>query len=424
VAAFNERMTVRLLILMAMLLSTHALAATHPLLNDREGKSALLTSSQIRLIDRGNISPAVLERDVMDALGAIKGEACAFSLNSQLGTKLANHPGVGDNFDTFLRAIRQQGLIDDVVLQSLLRAYGVQKDLDRGARDDAQEVSNPDAETRALREFGLKRSRGKCLHENFRELLAALRQVNANYTTRMLEKKVTAAVRERSLSEKAGDEIKELIKDDADRWEISLADYVNKRQFLRNQFEVNASERSEFVTKKAPKSAVTYRQRLYALYTPIQITLMGDVIRKLKLRLESPKIEILVYDDGDEVEEVITLDPMERFRFAIRILRKEMQLLGANNYFAGRAPSYTDLMAAAYEAGIVAALELDQVALLEEIWNPKRTFWDKAQVWVRMFGSVLSVVVPPPYGFLPALAITAIEMVNREQPNDDTDSLF
>lgn len=414
----------RWLVLIAIVLSTHALAASHPLLNDREGKSALVTKSQQRLIERANISPAVLERDLLEVIGGIKGEACAFTINSQLGAKLANHPGLNGNFDTLLRAIRHQGLIDDVVLQSLLRAYDVQKDLDRGARTDVVEVTDPDAETKALRDYALKRSRGKCTHENFRELLAAMRQVNENYTTRMLERKITQAVRVKSISESVSSELKELIKDDADRWEISLSDYVNKRQFLRNQFEINGTERSEFVTKKVTKSNISYRQRLYATYTPMQITLMGNVIKKLKMRLESPKIEILVYDDGDEVEEVITLDPMERFRFAIRILRKEMQLLGTNSYFAGRAPSYTDLMAAAYESGVVTAMELDQVALLEEIWNPKKTFWDKAQIWVRMFGSVLSVVVPPPYGFLPALAITAIEMVNREQPNDDTDSLF
>jgi hypothetical protein len=41
-----------------------------------------------------------------------------------------------------------------------------------------------------------------------------------------------------------------------------------------------------------------------------------------------------------------------------------------------------------------------------------------------MFSGVLSVVVPPPYGFLPALGITVIEMLNRDPVNDDQDSLF
>jgi hypothetical protein len=151
---------------------------------------------------------------------------------------------------------------------------------------------------------------------------------------------------------------------------------------------------------------------------------MGNVIKKLKTRLESPRIDILIYDDQDTVIESFTLDPMERFRFAIRVLRKEMKILSTNNYFQGRQPQYTDLMAAAYEMGIVTSVELDQVAKLEEIWNPTRTFWDKASVWVRLFGSTLSIVVPPPFGFVPTLAIVAIEIFNRDQPVDDQHSLF
>jgi hypothetical protein len=417
---------VRWLVLITLLTSAFAqAAAVHPLLNDREGKSNLLSSSQIRSLNGMNLSRAVLERDLLGALETIKGDACAFNLNGVIGTKLVNHPTLGGNFDLFLRSFRHQGLIDDVVLEILLRAYGVQKDTDRSAADAFRAATTEASlEMRPLREFSVKRARGKCLHENYREMMAAYRKQSETFNSAALRKKLSAAVAIGELTEKAASELKELIRDDVDSWEISLADYVTKRQFLRTQFDVNTTERADFVTAKVHKGQVSHRQRLYAAFTPIQITLMGNVIKKLKTRLESPKIEILVYEDEDTVQEVITLDPMERFRFAIRVLRKEMKLLSTNNYFAGRQPSYTDLMAAAYETGIITALELDQVAKLEEIWNPQQTFWDRAAVWVRMFSGVLSVVVPPPYGFLPALGITVIEMLNRDPVNDDQDSLF
>ncbi len=416
----------RWLVLLTLLISAFAqAAAVHPLLNDREGKSNLLSSSQIRTLNGMNLSRAVLERDLLGALATIKGDACAFNLNGVIGTKLVNHPTLSGDFDLLLRSFRHQGLIDDVVLDILLRAYGVQKDTDRSAADAFQVASTEaSAEMRPLREFSVKRARGKCLHENYREMMAAYRKLNENFNSSLLKKKLAAAVAVGELTEKAASELKELIRDDVDTWEISLAEYVTKRQFLRTQFEVNATERADFVTKKVLKGKVSHRQRLYSAYTPIQMTLMGNVIKKLKTRLESPKIEILVYENAGTVQEVITLDPMERFRFAIRVLRKEMKLLSTNNYFLGRQPSYTDLMAAAYETGIITALELDQVAELEEIWNPHQSLWDRAAVWVRMFSGVLSVVVPPPYGFLPALGITVIEMLNRDPVNDDQDSLF
>ena len=413
------------MILIAMLLSgvVHA-TATHPLLNDREGKSFLLSNSNVREVERLNIPSLAQElNSVVAGLGG--GEACAFSLNTALILRLPAYPMLRGNHERFLQAIRHQGLIDDVVLQLLQKAHGVHKDIDHDARDQfAPPAGDPPAELRPFRDFSTRRGRGKCLHDNFRELMSGFRQQNRDFTVSELRRRIDPAVRAGYLTEKAASELRAALSDKIEEWQVSLADYVSKKQFLRTQFPVVGSERADFVTSKAGKTNNSHRLKLYQTYTPIQITLMGDVIKKLKSRLESPRIEILVYDNSDEVREVISLDPMERFRFAIRLLRKEMRLLSTNSYFTGRQPSYTDLMASAYEIGGVTALELDQVARLEEIWNPTRTFWDKAAVWVRMFGGVLSVVVPPPYGFLPALAITAIEAVTRDQPNDDTDSLF
>jgi hypothetical protein len=101
-----------------------------------------------------------------------------------------------------------------------------------------------------------------------------------------------------------------------------------------------------------------------------------------------------------------------------------MSLISLNTFFQGRSPEYIDIMTAAFETGVIAGSELDELALLEEIWNPKKTFWDKAQVWVRLFGTVASIALPPPYGFIPALAIVVIEMTvgkkDDKKTNDPT----
>ena len=116
------------------------------------------------------------------------------------------------------------------------------------------------------------------------------------------------------------------------------------------------------------------------------------------------------------------LEPMERFRFAIKVLRKEMSLLAINSFFSGRSPDYIDLMTASFELGIIPASELEVVAGLEDIWNPKKTFWDKAGVWVRTFSTVATIAIPAPYGFIPALAIVAIEAtVGKKKDTTKTD---
>lgn len=416
----------RYLAIFTIVAMTSSLVFAHPVLNDREGGSFIIGSRTERTLDRLNLNDETFRTDFLETLRETSGEACSFHLVKNWTAKIDRYPEFRGNKELMLHATRYLGIIDDVTHRSLLQAQWVIKDINTRLNDElnipAGELS---AEMKRLKDFSEKRKRGKCLHENYKELMSSFRQVDQNFTVSKLQPLINQAQRSNVITALAKEELLEAIKDKIGTWEYSLQDYVNKKNFLRTQSPIpRADERSEFVTKEAGDLKLSHRQKLYAQYSPIQISLMGNVIKKLKARLESPRIEILVYDDEDEVIESFTLDPMERFRFAIRVLRKEMKVLSTNNYFQGRQPQYTDLMAAAFEMGIVTSVELDQVAKLEEIWNPTRTFWDKASIWVRLFGSTLSVVVPAPFGFVPTLAIVAIEMFNRDQPVDDQHSLF
>ena len=118
---------------------------------------------------------------------------------------------------------------------------------------------------------------------------------------------------------------------------------------------------------------------------------------------------------------------MERFRYAIKAYRKEVARLTLNTYFNGRAPEHLDVIVAAYELGIIPESEVRELAGLKDIWDPKKTFWEKAGIWVKTFGSVATIVIPPPYGFIPALIIVAIEATTKKSSDataDDITSLF
>ncbi|HLT23336.1 MAG TPA: hypothetical protein VKZ84_07830, partial [Bacteriovoracaceae bacterium] len=83
------------------------------------------------------------------------------------------------------------------------------------------------------------------------------------------------------------------------------------------------------------------------------------------------------------------------------------------------------LIAASFEIGLIAGTELDELGGLEEIWNPRKTFWDKASFWVRSFSSVATIMIPPPYGFIPVLALVAIEATMGDKDHQiDDGSLF
>ena len=207
---------------------------------------------------------------------------------------------------------------------------------------------------------------------------------------------------------------------------LTLKEYASKLRVLRAQFPLrDATERSNFIATKADKTKMSYRQRLFENYSEIQIALMADMIRQLRRRLDSPNIEILVHNK-DQTTETIALEPMDRFRFSLKKLRSEMKMLTLNSQFENRAPDYMDLIAASYEVSFIAGSELEQLAGLEDIWNPKKTFWEKAKVWLQTFSSVASVAIPAPYGFIPTLVLVVIEatVIKKDADPEDNGSLF
>ncbi len=406
-----------------VLASVGAWANPH-LRNDREGEPRLISRTDLRELQRWNPSADALRPIFEGALPGANSEVCAFTFNTSLHRGSQALPGYQGRRPLLIKAMRQAGLIDDVVMGILLKADEAVRGVNSRLADD--EVRPADAQD-ALAPFSRyqsRRARGACLDENFRQLLGDFRNRRATTTPSDVLGWAGQAERQGLISPRALAELRAAVRAGVGEWRLTLKDYVDKKNFLRRQFPLARNERSNFVATKPARQNVTHRQRLFDVYSGMQIAIMADVIRSFRAHLDSPRIEITVYDGADQVIETVSLDPMERFRFAIRYMRKEMRELSVNSYMDGLTPSYTDLMAAAYEVGVVTARELDEVAALEEIWNPRQTFAQKAMVWGRLFAGALSVALPPPYGFIPSLALVAIQAVMAEQPDDTTDSLF
>lgn len=210
------------------------------------------------------------------------------------------------------------------------------------------------------------------------------------------------------------------------KWKLTLGEYKNKLRALRRQIDEYDREESDFVTKKIKKSKSSLRQKLYDNYSYLQILLMGEVLEKMRKRLYSTDISIIIRYADDEQTEVIPLGPTERFRFVLKLLRKEVVKLNQQNIFSNVKANYAVIIAASYEVGTVPAIELEELASLEEIWNPKRTRMQKIMTWARLFGGVASVTMPGAFAFVPVLAVMVIDsFVTDDEPNRDQDmSLF
>lgn len=400
--------------------------------NDREGESYYSSNS-----DKRSEAKALKQVDGSYILGAFdeitreadENKVCSFDVNAALLKKLRERNPKFNELNGAIIHLRYADEIDDVVAKILMQANETVNSYVTSKSDENLFYPSEKSLTESLaiiKNFE-KKMKTTCFDEAYRTLYGDLMRVDKHMKSSNIEAIFVSAVEQKLITKETYQLLEKARSNELEQGSSTLVSHVRKIKNLRTQYPLrDSNERSNFVTKKVNKLKLSNRQKLLESYNDIQIIMMANIIKKLRTRIEAPKAEILIYDRNNGVE-TITLEPMERFRLAIKLLRKEMSLLALNTFFAGRTPDYMDLMTAAFETGIIPASELEEVAGLEEIWNPKKTFWEKAQVWVRMAGSVATIALPPPYGFIPALAIVVIEMTagqNGKQNENDPTVLF
>lgn len=402
--------------------------------NDREGESFYNGFSQKRDLNRAlkQVDSTQMMAAFDDALRSENAsKLCTFDINKTLKRNLQ---AINPKFDEmngalyFLRSINE---IDDMVVKLLMAAHTLTTTRISYAKD-AKNLFLPNHATttellKIISEFKTTFLKNECFDAAYRSMLSQLKKTDKMLKDSHFEALLYKAYKDRFIDQDTYSMLEKARENKLESNLISLKSYNQKITSLRARFPLrDPHEHSAFVTQKVEKMKVSRRQRLLENYSDLQIMIMGQVIKKLRSRLESPKVEILIYD-REQASETILLEPMERFRLAIKLLRKEMSLISSNSIFEGRSPDYFDLMTAAYEIGIIPASELDELAGLQDIWNPKKTFWEKARVWVGAFSTIATIVIPPPYGFIPALVIIVIEATtgHKNDPNtEDPTSLF
>lgn len=413
-------------ILGLILLALPTFASTLDFRNDREGKSFYSARSHERAKNKAlnKLNENIILNAYQDTLRETeRSKLCSFTFNDEFLKKLKQENSRFNELEGALYFLREQNEFDDVVVKILLDAYEVSTTKVFTSYDENHFLPDSDKVKPLLGLIGAFKEKflasSGCLDEAYRRFYGDVQKIDKNISKRELESLYALALEKNLIDENLFTKLEQARRNDLHARNLTLKSYYQKMTSLRTQFPLrDQNEKSEFVTGRADKLKVSRRQFLLEHYSDIQIALMGNVIKKLRTRLDSPKAEILIYDRNQGVE-TITLEPMERFRLAIKLLRKEMSYLALNTFFNGISPGYLDLMTAAYEMGIIPASELDEIAGLQDIWSPKKTFWQKAKVWVTTLGTVATVIIPPPYGFLPALAIVVIEYTTGADKDPD-----
>ncbi len=419
--------------LFILVTSAHADDETLSLKNDREGKSyytGLISDYIVKRTLKHVSKSEIVEiyRDILKKQNPRK--LCAYDLNRDFAFALKKK-SINTDLKGVIYILRQENEIDDVVARIILSANEVKTTIVSNFNEDDNSFSlgikSVNSKMDLIGSFEKRFAEKSCADEAYRNYYAELQNLDSKINSNQIKALNSLALREKRISDEVYTFLEQARLNELEKPTLSLLSYNQKKQSLRNQYPLrDPNEKSDFTNTKLKKMKSNLRQHLFENYTDLQIVIMGNVVKKLRARLEYDGVVISGYKNG-ELQETIPLEPMERFRFAIKILRKEMSLLALNSYFNGASPSYLDLMMASYELGIIPATELDAVASLEDIWNPKKTLWDKAGVWVRTFSSIATLAIPAPFGFVPALVIVAIEASVAKKKNansNDPTELF
>lgn len=175
----------------------------------------------------------------------------------------------------------------------------------------------------------------------------------------------------------------------------------------------------EYVSKR---DKLTQRGNLYRTYNSTQVMMLAQIIEKTAKRMDARNVSLnwQYTDDPNGEREIYVLSPMEQYRAAIKMLRKDMAEVMRSDAFRGTGLEYDHLIAAAYEAGFIKSHELDQVLKFEDFWNPKTPRWKAYANFAFSIAGSATFYLPPPWNIIGAigLVLTQTKLVNGDQAPD------
>lgn len=389
--------------------------------NIRESKSALIDFNEEREIEKlykGTSSLAVLEEIITDP----NINECATKVISKIKSKLSLK--TNDDVRLAILGLRLNDSIDDIAVGLLLKANILDQEI-LSTPITLNNLSNND-ELKAMRIFKENvnniKDKQSCVEESYRDLVDALTKESSQYKKAL--KHINKLAFKNSIINESEYKILEKLRiGRVFEWPLTLASYHKSLKDLDANFSQREKESSILITKRTQgKNHVkkSMRQELFEKYKSGQIQLLANMAKSLKERLASNEIAINITYSDQRVE-VISLTPMEKFRFILKLLRRDLASLNNNPSVLGNIATYTDIITASYETGFVSSNELEQLASLEEIWNPKRTLKEKVIKWGERFGGLATVLLPPPYGYVSMMAIMLIDQQFSSAPVINSD---
>ncbi len=360
-------------------------------------------------------------------------EACEPALLTRFQSALATQGLPADKTEIrfALITLRQKNLIDDVTLMPLLAAYPAWASIGY----DEREWTRTDSEGRT--------AFVDCPTDQYLQLVGSVR---TEFGRKMKRKNIVQKINTGAKEKNDAGQPRYLAVQTNWLRALEKTSYDTNTRFALNSIlkqvadTKDASPRADpndkptkVMSKRKKKGkGLSNRLALYSMYNSFQINMLADEFKKFTERMDLMSADatiVIHYKDG-RPDETIPLSPQEQYRMAAKLLHKDVEELKLSGIFAGKSPTFDDVILASVETGFLHASELDAAMGVDDVWNPAVSGWTKVVTIVKKYGGTVLMLIPNPISFWAGLALTLAETVITKKtqsagnPDDNGISIF
>jgi len=209
-------------------------------------------------------------------------------------------------------------------------------------------------------------------------------------------------------------------------WPLTLKPYLAKLSVAKNQHKPGSTPNAFSSGWINSRAKISRRSFLYSRYNGPQIVILSDALLTLSKRISAPQAKVVIeYDEDPAHSETYTLSPMEQYRMAQRMLRKDLVALQNSPIFAGIQIDFVDLITAALETGVIGQEQVNSMLTMDDLWNPYVPAWKKWSALGFRTAGIATGFIPAPFNLLGAVGLVLIEAnLPKDVVTDNPNSIF
>lgn len=211
--------------------------------------------------------------------------------------------------------------------------------------------------------------------------------------------------------------------------------YVIKKAAIRKISHRNEakSQQNPFPLGKYPVMAfdnkdVTVLERLYALYSPAQIKRMAQAMDLTLTVMDAVKVEtkIIFREDVQRENYVVEHTPSDIYRLALRIFNMEKKKLVHDYNSQGLPFSNLDMLAAAYEMGVISGNAIAILTTDESFYKKEKTFLSKMGSYLSKLGITAAQINPTtaPYAIIGLILYNSYQEIHQGQDRVEFENFY